>query len=130
MALLDAPTTDSLLATVTARAGDPGLVHLERLPARDAVHAQPGRPLHPAVAARLREAGVEELWAHQARAIDLVRDGRSTVIATGTASGPGTTVFNAENPSGSTPVNSAPSRNSSRRSASACTSGSSGMRGA
>ena len=87
MALLDVPTTDSLLATVSARAGDPGLVHLERLPPREAVHARTERPIHPAVAARLRERGVEDLWSHQARAIDLVRDGRSTVIATGTASG-------------------------------------------
>ena len=58
------------------------LVHLERLPPREAVHAQPRRPLHPALAERL-----PPLWKHQADAIDLVRAGRSTAIATGTASG-------------------------------------------
>ena len=41
-------------------------------------------PLPAEVADRL---GVESLWAHQARAIDLARAGRSVVVATGTASG-------------------------------------------
>ena len=60
------------------------LVHLHRVPARPPVHGTLARPLPPEVAARL---GVEALWSHQARAIDLARDGRSVVVATGTASG-------------------------------------------
>lgn len=65
-------------------ADGPGLVHLERLPPRPARHGELARPLPDLVWERL---GVERLWAHQAAAIDLVRDGRSVVVATGTASG-------------------------------------------
>ncbi|MEZ5178147.1 MAG: DEAD/DEAH box helicase [Acidimicrobiales bacterium] len=64
-----------------------GLVHVERLPPRPAVHAALARPLRPAVAERLAELGLADLWSHQAEAIDLLRAGRSTVVATGTASG-------------------------------------------
>jgi DEAD/DEAH box helicase domain-containing protein len=60
------------------------LVHVHRLPARQARMGQLARPLPPEVAERL---GVETLWSHQARAIDLARAGRSVVVATGTASG-------------------------------------------
>ena len=76
MALLDAPTTDSLLATVAARAGDPGLVHVERLPARDARHSRTERPIHAAVDERLRERAIGDLWSHQARG-DRPHPGRS-----------------------------------------------------
>jgi len=62
----------------------PGLVHLERLPARPARFGELHRPLPEVVWASL---GVERLWRHQAQAIDLVRDGHSVVVATGTASG-------------------------------------------
>ncbi|HEX2850809.1 MAG TPA: DEAD/DEAH box helicase [Acidimicrobiales bacterium] len=58
------------------------LVHLERLPARPAEHGEPRRPLHPALTERL-----PPLWRHQVEALDLIRAGRSTAIATGTASG-------------------------------------------
>src|SRR3954451_10972152 len=57
---------------------------MERLPARPARTAPPSRPFPPLVAERLP---VEELWTHQAAAIDLARDGRSVAVATGTASG-------------------------------------------
>ena len=60
------------------------LVHLERLPARAARTAELARPLPPAVRELL---GVDAFWSHQAEAIDHVRDGRSVVVATGTASG-------------------------------------------
>ncbi len=75
-----APVTPSLADLVAGR----GLVHLERLAARPARFGDLTRPLPPAVWDRL---GVDRLWAHQAEAIDLVRDGRSVVLATGTASG-------------------------------------------
>ena len=64
-----------------------GLVHLERLPPRPARTAALGRPLAAPLAERLVELGIDELWSHQATAVDHLRAGRSTVIATGTASG-------------------------------------------
>jgi len=63
---------------------DGRLVHLERFAARPARHAELDRPLPAAVAAAV---GVERFWTHQAQAIDLVRSGRSVVVATGTGSG-------------------------------------------
>ncbi len=64
-----------------------GLVHLERLPPRAARTAELARPLPAPIAERLTELGIDALWSHQAEAIDHLRAGRSTVIATGTASG-------------------------------------------
>ena len=88
---------DPLAEVLTGRAGDavepgPGrgrdpcgpLVHVHRVGPRAAVTGVLEHPLPPEVADRL---GVESLWAHQARAIDLARAGRSVVVATGTASG-------------------------------------------
>ena len=91
MALL-APTTlpslDEVLAGLAGGAptgpGGDRLVHVERLPAREARTADLARPLPPAVRECL---GVDTFWSHQARAIDLARSGRSVAIATGTASG-------------------------------------------
>lgn len=60
------------------------LVHLERLPARAARYGELARPLPAAVREGL---GVDALWSHQTEALDLVRAGRSVVVATGTASG-------------------------------------------
>ena len=59
------------------------LHHLAEVPARPARYGTLRRPLPPAVAERLPG----PLWSHQAHAIDLVRDGTSVVVATGTASG-------------------------------------------
>ena len=88
---------DPLAEVLTGRAGDaagPGtgggrdpcgpLVHVHRVGPRAAVTGVLEHPLPAEVADRL---GVESLWAHQARAIDLARAGRSVVVATGTASG-------------------------------------------
>ncbi len=72
---------DAVLETLAA---DGRLVHVERQPARPARRAELARPLPAAIAHCLPPGG---LWSHQARAIDLVRDGRSVVVATGTASG-------------------------------------------
>jgi len=60
------------------------LVHVHRIPPRAGRAATLARPLPPEVAERL---GVAALWTHQAQAIDLAREGRSVVVATGTASG-------------------------------------------
>lgn len=59
------------------------LVHLVHLPARAATTATLARPLPPGVAAVVPD----PLWAHQVRALDLARSGRSVVVATGTGSG-------------------------------------------
>ncbi len=107
MALVAAEPLDPLAALESAlalRAGEPGataddrglavipfpegrrspLVHVERIPPRPGRTGRLARPLAAGVAERL---GVEALWSHQAQAIDLARDGRSVVVATGTASG-------------------------------------------
>ncbi len=81
MALLAATDLDTFVERL---AGDPRCIHVERLPARPARHGSLQAPLPEIVAERL---GVDQLWSHQAEAIDLIRSGRSTVIATGTASG-------------------------------------------
>ena len=65
-------------------AEDPRLLHVDCRPSRPARFASLARPLPNAVWYRL---GVEALWEHQAVAIDLLRDRRSVVVATGTASG-------------------------------------------
>jgi DEAD/DEAH box helicase domain-containing protein len=78
---LDQDRIDALVAEWST---DPRLVHVERLQGRPARLAATERPLHPELEARL---GDVPLWSHQARAIDLVRDGRSVVLATPTASG-------------------------------------------
>ena len=65
-------------------AQDPRLVHTRRLPARAARTGALARPLPTEVARRLPH---PTLWQHQARAIDLARDGVSFTLATGTASG-------------------------------------------
>lgn len=60
------------------------LVHLERLAARAARPGHFTRPLPPGV---WEAFALDAPWSHQAAAVDLVRDGRSVVVATGTASG-------------------------------------------
>jgi len=63
------------------------LVHLREEPPRPARFADPERPLPPAIARALAGRGIERLYAHQARALDLVRSGRDAVVVTGPASG-------------------------------------------
>ncbi len=84
MSLTAAPPLEAMLQALSSRAGGASLIHVERLPARPASLAEPVTPIPHEVRRLL---GVEELWSHQAEAIDLVRSGRSVVVATGTASG-------------------------------------------
>ncbi len=60
------------------------LVHLERIPPRSARFGRLSRPLPERAWKAL---GIDALWTHQVEAIDLLRERRSVVIATGTASG-------------------------------------------
>ena len=71
-------------AFVETLRADTRVVHVERLPARAARTAALARPLADALAHLVPADG---LWTHQVRAIDLVRDGTSVAVATGTASG-------------------------------------------
>ena len=74
----------SLDDIVAALADDGRLVHVERLPERPAIHRPLAEPLPAAIEHCLPAHG---LWTHQAEAIDLVRQGKSVVVSTGTASG-------------------------------------------
>ncbi len=63
------------------------IVHVQSVPAREARYAHPAEPLPAPLAAGLDRLGVERLYVHQARALDLARQGRDFCVVTGTASG-------------------------------------------
>ena len=65
--------------------GQQTIYHVEELPERPARYAE--AELKPALAAALRERGIERLYTHQAEAIRHVRDGKNVVVVTSTASG-------------------------------------------
>jgi DEAD/DEAH box helicase domain-containing protein len=72
---------------------DESLVHVRDLPARAPRPRSFPEDMPSMLVDRLRLVGVRGLYEHQAVALDLVREGRNTVIATGTASGK-TLVYN------------------------------------
>ncbi|CAN5826806.1 DEAD/DEAH box helicase [soil metagenome] len=86
LALASTDLIDGFRELLRGRLGA-GLVAVEHLPDLPARPATLAHPLPPAMAGRLGELGVDELWCHQAVAVDHLRAGRSTVVATGTASG-------------------------------------------
>ena len=63
------------------------VVHVESIPARPARFGVLARPLSPALQQALSEAGTVKPYAHQAQAINAIRDGDSVIVATPTASG-------------------------------------------
>lgn len=63
------------------------ITHLELVKGREAKFEEPDPPLSEKVSAWLVGMGVRRLYVHQARAIELARQGRHAVVATGTASG-------------------------------------------
>ena len=63
------------------------LCHLKRIPAREADLAPPDKPLPGPLARALKSDGIDLLYSHQARSLDLARQGRDLVAATPTASG-------------------------------------------
>ncbi len=76
------------LADLQRRDGYEGQIAVtRRVPARDPGFAELARPLPAGLERAVRAVGIERLYAHQALAIDLLREGRHTVVATGTASG-------------------------------------------
>jgi DEAD/DEAH box helicase domain-containing protein len=78
----------ALLQRMTARRDYAGqLEHVEELPERAGRFAAPAQPLPAPVARVLAARGVEQLYVHQAAALDAARAGRDWVAVTGTASG-------------------------------------------
>ncbi|MET0896080.1 MAG: DEAD/DEAH box helicase [Acidimicrobiia bacterium] len=77
--------------TLAGLADEPQLaervVFTAREPARDARFAEPTTGLSPELRSCLIRNGITSLWEHQAHAVDLLREGRSVVLTTGTASG-------------------------------------------
>lgn len=80
-------STDLLGRILTLAAEDGQAVHVHEIPPREARSAQPRHPLSPAMREALLQMGITDLYTHQAKALDLVRDGKDVVIVTGTASG-------------------------------------------
>lgn len=66
---------------------DGSLVHVEHRPERGAMFMAIDPPLHPLLAARLAERGVDRLYRHQVQAIRRLRDRVDTVVVAGTAAG-------------------------------------------
>ncbi|MDH3300481.1 MAG: DEAD/DEAH box helicase [Acidimicrobiia bacterium] len=83
-AIVEPPQCSGFGSVVESLFADGRLVHLETIDPRPAAHADLESELPAAVSHCLPEAG---LYGHQAEAIDLIRRGRSVVVATGTASG-------------------------------------------
>ncbi len=63
------------------------LVHIERIPARDARHADLAADLHPRLSESLAGMGIGRLYLHQAQAVNKSLAGAHTTIVTSTASG-------------------------------------------
>jgi len=63
------------------------IVHWKTIPAREAVLADFPSSLDRRIVAALAEKGIEQLYSHQAKAIELIRDGKDVVVVTPTASG-------------------------------------------
>ncbi len=82
---MDACDTLSEIAADPELAGR--LIYRTALPAREPRTADLTRPLHPEVTERLAARGIDQLWTHQATAIDALHGGRHIVVSTGTASG-------------------------------------------
>lgn len=63
------------------------LVHMEKIPARDAKTAGLSVPLHPAVESALEALGIQSLYTHQVQTLERVREGKNVAVVSGTASG-------------------------------------------
>lgn len=63
------------------------IVHVETMEQRPPRFGSLSRPISARLQERLAEDGIESLFAHQARAVERVRQGEHVVVVTGTASG-------------------------------------------
>jgi DEAD/DEAH box helicase domain-containing protein len=66
---------------------DNQIVHVQNMPTREAVYGELKSPLHPQLESTLKSQGIEKLYSHQVSAIEAIREGKSIVIVTSTASG-------------------------------------------
>lgn len=71
----------------------PAVVYHEQIDEKNARWAEPEKPLHPAIKGILDTIHIKQLFGHQAKAMDYIRSGLHTVVATPTASGK-TLVYN------------------------------------
>ena len=78
---------DSFVRELKKRRDIRDFVHHELLPAKNASYGRTRSPLSAALERALEGLGVKRLYTHQARGIDLVREGRNVVVMTPTASG-------------------------------------------
>ena len=81
------PTADVLRRLLDDPRNRERITHVEKVPAREGRHAEWPSWAPSLLVDRLRHAGVERPWEHQARAADLAHLGTSVIVATGTASG-------------------------------------------
>lgn len=63
------------------------LVHHEEIEAVAPSFAETTKPLSPEIKAALEAIGIKNLYSHQAKGIDLIREGKNVVVMTPTASG-------------------------------------------
>lgn len=63
------------------------LTHVETLPERPGVFAEPETPLPDPILGMLARRGIEQLYVHQVETLEAARSGRDVVVVTGTASG-------------------------------------------
>jgi len=63
------------------------IAHVERISPREAVFRKPEHPLPSQIKQCLADLGITNLYRHQAKAIDLVHQGKNVIVVTGTASG-------------------------------------------
>ncbi|MBN1458261.1 MAG: DEAD/DEAH box helicase [Armatimonadetes bacterium] len=63
------------------------LVHVEEIPAREAVYGELSEPLPEPLWEALTGLGIDRLYSHQTQAIEHLREGSHTAVVTGTASG-------------------------------------------
>ncbi len=62
-------------------------VHIEEIPPAEPSYSEPSAPINPQIRNALEIFGVRRLYSHQAKGIDLIREGKNTVIMTPAASG-------------------------------------------
>lgn len=65
----------------------PFIVDHREIPGKDAKYLKPSSPFSKEINKLLENLGISSLYSHQVEAIDLIRNGQHTVIATPTASG-------------------------------------------
>ncbi len=63
------------------------IVHIERIPHRDAVPGKLDEPLDPRLHACLEAQGISNLYSHQAQAVNAIVRGKNVIMATPSASG-------------------------------------------